>query len=372
MKRSLLNLLLALPLWTVAQTTPGVAVLKGKINGIGENTAVIKVFADRYGTTSLTDSTIVKNGAFTFTFKVNEPVWSALYIKIKGDSAASQKVHYFYIDKGVANVSFALNAVDEAVVSGFPINDAWRIFEKENKGTTDSLLSAMNVYYRLNDNHEDSELILAAEDVVDSLQKVYTAAEVKYIETHPESYLSLSFLTQEMAHGMQVEQAMPLFTQLHASVKQTVLGKNVNKELTAAAKFAIGKQAPDFIQVDTSGHAVSLASFKGKYVLVDFWASWCKPCRLENPNVLKAFDQYKHNNFSILGVSLDMNEKNWKEAIHTDQLAWTQVIDKGNKVSRQYNITSIPSNFLLNKEGRIIAKNLRGEDLEKKLSEVLK
>jgi peroxiredoxin len=372
MKRSLLNLLLALPLWVVAQTTPGVAILKGKISGIGENTAVIKVFVDRYGTTSFTDSTIVKNGAFTFTFKINEPVWSTLHVRIKGDSAASRKTHYFYIDKGAANASFALDAVDKAIVNGFPVNDAWRTFEEENKSTTDSLMSAMNVYYNLSDNHTDSELILAAEDVVDSLQKVYTAAEVKYIETHPESYLGLSFLTREMRHGMQVEQAMPLFTHLHTSVKQTALGKNVNKELIAEAKFAIGQPAPDFSQVDTAGRAVSLASFKGKYVLVDFWASWCKPCRLENPNVVKAFEQYKGNHFSILGVSLDMAEKNWKEAIHADQLAWTQVIDKENKVSKQYNITSIPSNFLLDKEGRIIAKNLRGDELEKKLAEVLK
>jgi thiol-disulfide isomerase/thioredoxin len=131
----------------------------------------------------------------------------------------------------------------------------------------------------------------------------------------------------------------------------------------------------DFTQNDTLGKPVSLSSYKGKYVLVDFWASWCGPCRMENPNVVKAFHQYKDKGFTVLGVALerpDAHEK-WMKAIHADQLAWTQVSDFkyfDNEAAKLYGIRAIPQNLLLDPQGRIIGKNLRGEALEEKLAEV--
>jgi peroxiredoxin len=130
--------------------------------------------------------------------------------------------------------------------------------------------------------------------------------------------------------------------------------------------------AMDFTQNDTLGNPVSLSSFKGKYVLIDFWASWCGPCRQENPNVVKAFNNYKDKGFTVLGVSLDQpNAKDkWMKAIHDDNLTWTQVSDLkfwGNAVAVQYGIQAIPQNFLIDPQGKIIGKNLRGEALNKKL-----
>jgi peroxiredoxin len=137
---------------------------------------------------------------------------------------------------------------------------------------------------------------------------------------------------------------------------------------------AIGTAAIDFTQQDTSGKDVSLSSFKGKYVLIDFWASWCGPCRMENPNVVEAYKKFSNKNFTVLGVSLDRARAPWIQAIKEDNLTWTQVSDLqywNNAVARLYNIQSIPQNFLIGPDGKIIAKNLRGTALESKLCELL-
>ena len=134
--------------------------------------------------------------------------------------------------------------------------------------------------------------------------------------------------------------------------------------------------AMDFTQNDTLGRPVTLSSLRGKYLLVDFWASWCGPCRAENPNVVKVFQKYKDRNFHIIGVSLDRpgQQEKWMKAIHDDKLEWTHVSDLqfwNNEVAKQYGINAIPQNLLLDPEGKIIAKNLRGEELEAKLGEAI-
>ncbi len=170
----------------------------------------------------------------------------------------------------------------------------------------------------------------------------------------------------------------PLIKRLAARFPADVSISNLNQDydnwLKKQSIATMGKPAPLFSLPDTAGQAITLQSLRGKYVLVDFWASWCGPCRKENPNIVRAYNNFKDKNFTILGVSLDDNKQAWLDAIHKDGLTWQQVSDLKkweSVVVDQYSIEAIPYNVLLDTEGKIIANNLRGDDLQKKLAEIL-
>lgn len=165
------------------------------------------------------------------------------------------------------------------------------------------------------------------------------------------------------------------YNALKPVVKETHYGREIAK-LIASSKIGLeGTQAVDFTQNDTANNPVSLSSFKGKYVLVDFWASWCGPCRHENPAVVEAYNTYKDKNFTILSVSLDQSKDKWIQAIHADNLIWTHVSDLKywqNEVAQLYKINGIPANMLIDPAGKIIARNLRGAALYEALGKLLK
>jgi peroxiredoxin len=183
---------------------------------------------------------------------------------------------------------------------------------------------------------------------------------------------------------------MDLFTQ--SSIQPDVVGPMYNalskrmqnsekvlgwvKRLEEAKLAVSGNQtAPEFTINDAEGNPVSLSSYRGGYLLVDFWASWCVPCRAENPNVVAAYEKYKEKNFKVLGISLDTDKDRWLKAIAEDKLPWKQLCDflaNKSEVAQLYNISSIPSNILIDPNGKIVGKNLRGKDLHNRLDELFK
>jgi thiol-disulfide isomerase/thioredoxin len=161
---------------------------------------------------------------------------------------------------------------------------------------------------------------------------------------------------------------------LTPEIQNSFYGQYLQKQIAEAKIGAIGSPAIEFSQNDTAGKLVALSSYKGKYVLVDFWASWCGPCRMENPNVLSTYKKFKDKNFTVLGVSLDKAKDPWIKAIKDDGLAWTQVSDLKywyNEAAAKYHIQAIPQNLLVDPSGRIVGRNLRGPDLQAKLCELL-
>jgi peroxiredoxin len=162
---------------------------------------------------------------------------------------------------------------------------------------------------------------------------------------------------------------------IRSSATMTLLSQQLDNKVTFDKAVGIGQPAPDFTQNDTAGRPVSLSSFRGKYVLLDFWASWCGPCRQESPAVVAAYQNYHTKGFEIVGVSLDQNEKSWKKAIRDDKLTWTHVSDLkywSNALVKLYGVEGVPQNFLIDPQGNIIARGLRGAELDKKLSEIYK
>jgi peroxiredoxin len=196
-----------------------------------------------------------------------------------------------------------------------------------------------------------------------------------FIKKNPNSLVSLNALKAIDRFRPEYTTLAPLFNSLSAAVKNSSDGRAFAYKLDKMKIMEVGVMALPFTQNDPEGKPISLSSFKGKYVLVDFWASWCHACRLENPNVVKAYNSYHEKGLEILSVSLDKNKQAWLDAIKKDGMPWNHVSDLKfwkNEVAVMYNIQSVPQNMLLDKTGKIIGKNLRGEELAAKLAEVFK
>jgi peroxiredoxin len=217
----------------------------------------------------------------------------------------------------------------------------------------------------------------------DSLTKVVESKEADLTNTltgllkaNNKSQVSTLFLIQCTNFVAYIKDHLgDLYALLDGPAKKGPFAELIEKSVQSAGLGKVGSVLPEFKQNDVNGKSVSLSSLRGKYVLIDFWASWCGPCRAENPNVVKAFNAYKEKGFTILGVSLDQDKAKWLEAIKKDGLAWTHVSDLkywNNEVAVKFGIQSIPANFLIDPNGVIIGKDLRGEDLEKILAANIK
>ena len=327
----------------------------------------------------VTDSAAVDNGAFKFMGTATDPIRAQLVLDHKGEGLAKlgrgADVVVVYLEKGDIGLT-AKDSVKNAVFTGSKLNDENKAY-KEFTLAPEKELDMILVDYLA--APADKKAATAFNNVLAARYHKAMAAkrtqQQQFIKLYPGSYISLMALTEQSGDDIDVATVEPVYKSLSASVRNTTAGVEFAKAIDAARATSVGALAPVFRQNDVNDKPVSLTDFRGKYVLVDFWASWCGPCRGENPNVLKAYNQYKDKNFTVLGVSLDRPGKkdDWLAAIKADGLEWTQVSDLkfwDNDVAKLYGIKSIPQNYLLDPTGKIIGKNLRGDDLNKKLAEL--
>jgi peroxiredoxin len=314
------------------------------------------------------DSVKTSAGKFIFSGVVGDPEYCRL--GIMGKTRREFRVGFF-LEKGTLKLEANKESMDEAVVSGTPVQDEYRQFSEKIKAAIDwgSYNKAFTAAGEKKDTVQTDSLRKAAKEMGGREQQLVK----EYVKTHPSSYVSVLEIEYYFSYDPDAAVLGELYNGLDEHIRTSYTGKTVKATLDAAIKTAVGQAAPDFAQTDVRGKSIALSSFKGQYVLIDFWASWCGPCREENPAVVRAWQRFHSKGFAILGVSLDEQKDKWLEAIKKDELKWMQVSDlKGwkNSAALLYGVSGIPMNFLLDKNGKIIAKGLRGEDLENKLAEL--
>jgi len=306
-------------------------------------------------------NTVLKNGQFSFKGKIGNPDFKIILVSRMEETQKQQQgqgqVRFItlFLDNSNVTITGDKATIDKAKILGSASHTAFEQF---------------------NNSLEPYQAVFAQDGEFDEAMHAKAMKLIHdFVTTHKDSHITPLAVIRYNQIAEDVLKTEELYNMLDPKLKATAMGQYIAQQIAEGKVNGNGTLLADFAQADTSGKSVSLSSLRGNYVLVDFWASWCGPCRQENPNLVAAFNKYKGKKFTVLGVSLDKAKEAWIDAIHMDGLAWTHISDlQGwqNSVAQQFQIFNIPQNFLLDPNGKVIGKNLRGPALERKLARVLK
>ena len=377
MKRKLILLALSLPLFAVAQS-PNFTIT-GKIGNLNKPA---KMYLD-YSSDGVgkSDSCELVNGTFKFAGHIENIASGRMTLSREG--IRDKEIYgtgglgdVIYPSFGKENIQ--INSADSLY------NAKWtnsKVYDESIAFIKAVGPPVMTIHHNANatlaratpEQKADTMFFKALDKKVTEMQASRRKKIIEFALQNPNSYFAMHSLS-EANYGTKPEVILDVFNKMSEKLRLSYNGQSLYKMLSADKVTALGALAPNFTQKDVDGVPVSLSDYKGKYVLVEFWASWCAPCRAESPNLLKQYAAYKDKGFEILGVSVDSDKGKWLDAIKKDGLTWRQVSDlKGweSDARKVYGISGVPANFLISPEGKIVGAHLTGEKLNKKLAELL-
>ncbi len=312
-------------------------------------------------------STVSKNGRFTLTGETDEVTNASILIGVKG-----RKNFSLFLENGAIQVKGHIDSIEKVRLSGTPENEIYTAANLHQHIFYDSINLLYAELEKLTD--KKSSRASAIHSSVNSLRDSVQQYWIDFTSSHPDALTSGIYL-YVLQSRVPVETLERLYNGVSPRIKNGPYGPGVKAKIMAEKRTAIGNPAPDFAVVDLTGKNISLANYKGKYVLLDFWASWCVPCREENPALKAAYKKFVSKGFTIVSVSLDSDAAKWKAAIIKDSLPWTHINEINgfdNSIAKIYGVQPIPDNFLISPDGKILARQLRGDDVDKTLSQYIK
>lgn len=378
MKIKLVALAMLLPAIALAQKTN--FSITGQIGKLGKPAKVYLDYSDNGANHE--DSCVVVDGKFHFAGNISGIATSRMSFDHTGEGkphsiyAPNSDVVYIYFGK--ENMVFkSADSLVNATVTGSKVYDEFQDYNKQIGGTIMALTKAVNADFASGTpaQQKDTAYMKAVDARFRRNINRRNEKQFEFAKNNPNSYFAMVALSESAGTKVDVKKVEPVFKALKAEFRNTDMGRELEQRIQAAGTTAVGMQAPEFTQNNVDGKPISLSSLKGKYVLVEFWASWCTPCRAGNPNLVKQYELYKDKGFEIISVSLDNVKDRWVDAIKKDGLPWLQVSDlKGwnNAVGRLYGVRAVPQSFLLDKDGKVIGNTLRDETLNSKLAELFK
>ncbi len=376
MKKTLFALCIALTA-IACNTTPEGYVVNGTLTGEIENgTQVFLKRIDERNQPIVIDTALVENGNFKFTGKTNYPELHYIFIDKIGTFAP------IVLENGEIEFKSQKDSLNMAKIKGTKQNEIFNDYIEKSRSISQRAKSIQDDMRKASLERQE-ETALALKDEMEELKGEYKDFEKNYITNNPSSLIAALLIDRSLsAKVITPKEGKEFYDALTPEIKDTKPGKRILKSLerleTEEVKennTAVGAKAPDFSGPSPDGKVIALNDVLGKVTLIDFWAAWCKPCRAENPNVVKVYNKYHDKGLNVIGVSLDKKEDAWKKAIADDGLVWHQISNLAyfnDEIAKLYNVNAIPAAFLLDENGVIIAKNLRGPALEAKISELLK